>query len=509
MADPTRSTITITVGGWDISADVIYARTNFTSSASAQPGTCTIAVRAGAHTFQEGSSITLDIDGARRWRGYLFNIARGYAFADAAVREWVLSGVDLNILLDKLVMYNHEHPERYPDGGGTYRRKKVYDDGVSKGYVVAVPKNTMDDDYIKAMLNDFDIGLVSPTLKTNRIEPVGQINPDGTFTPPPAGGTLRDFLTDVSRNVNRSMPGSTIWYVDPEGYLVYKAQDTDLAPFWVGDADPAEITGGVTGENVKDLTVTTSISSIKDDVIIWAGDLNPAPGSRQKLLKYRHLVNEASVAAYGRFQYSEILASRWTQTAVNARAEKVINQEGEPGMSADFTTYRSGLYPGQIIWIRMDAHGFADNLPIRSISMNFRLPDVVEYRVSCSYDTQDPWGLLLALKRPENRGLKQPDFYVKDLRARPDETLPNVERYTLIKEYPQSIGGRRYQCVTAYIRDSLTVYVGGIKQVSALDPETGTVGFLQTNPENGTFKLSEDPAGGKRVYVEYYASGTL
>lgn len=511
MAEPTRSTITITVGGTDISSDVIYSRTNFTSSASAMPGTCTIAVRDpnGTHSFQEGSSITLDIGADRRWRGYLFTITRGFAFADAPVREWVLSGVDLNILLDKLVLYNHTSPNKYPDGGGTYRRKRVVAGGVTRGWVVAVPVGTYDGDYIKAMLNDFDIDLVSPTLKKGRIDNVGVINPDGLFTPPPAGMTLRDFLTDVSRNVNRSMPGSTIWYVDPEGYLVYKEQDDAAAPFWVGDGDPSEYWNDVQGENVRDLSVTTSISSIKNDVIVWAGDLNPSPGSRQKLLKYSHKINEASVATYGRFQYSEVLASRWTQTAVNARANKVLNQEGDPGMSADFTTYRAGLYPGQIIWIRMDAHAFADNLPIRSVSMSFPLDDVVEYRVSCSYDTQDPWGLLLALKKPESRGLKQPNFYIRDLRRNPELTDPNIERYTLVREYPDSLGGRRYQCAFGYIRDSLVVHVGGLRVVSAQDPETGTVGFLQTNPETGLFKLAEDPTGGKRVYCEYFASGTL
>jgi len=509
MADPTRSTIAISVGGWDISADVIYSRTNFTSSASAQPGTCTITVRAGTHDFQEGSHILLDIDGQRRWRGYLFTVARGYAFADAPVGEWVLSGVDLNILLDKLILYNHAHPNRYPDGAGVYQRKKVYDNGVSKGWVVAVPKGTYDDAYIRTMLDDFDIDLVSPTIKKGRIETVGVLNPDAAFTPPPAGMTLRDFLTNVSRHVNRSMPGSTIWYVDPEGYLVYKAQDNDSAPFWVGDEDPAVYYGGVQGENVRDLSVTTSISNIKDDVLVWAGDLNPSPGSRQKLLKYSHKVNEASVATYGRFQYSEVLSSKWTQTAVNARANKIINQEGESGMSADFTTYRAGLYPGQLIFIRMQAHDFIDNLPIRSISMNFPLPNVVEYRVSCSYDTQDPWGLLLALKRPEGSGLQQPNWYVRDLLKNPEQRDPNIERYTFVKERPTAVGGRRYQCTFAYIRDSLTVYVGGIKQISALDPETGTVGFLQTNPETGLFKLDADATAGKSVYCEYYASGTL
>lgn len=512
MAVPTPITATITVGAVDISEHVVYAQTQFTLSAAAQPGTCNIYVRdvASVLSFNEGASIVLDIDGTTMWRGYLFDLEMVYINEDdESKRGWRLSGVDLNILLDKLIMYNHADPRKYPDGGGTYKRRKVIRDGQTIGYQVTVPRDTYDGDYVKAMLKDFDIDLVVPTIKKGRIESVGMINPDGPFTPPSAGVTMRDFLIDVSRNVQRSEPGSAIWYIDPEAYLVYRAQDEFYAPFWVGDADPSGYINGVQGENVRSLRIRRTISNLKNDVLVFAGELNPSPNSRQKRLKYKHKVNQSSIDTYGRFQHAETLKSGWRQQTVNARANKIINQQGTPGITASFTTFRHGLYPGQIIWVDSEAHDFLNNIPIRSISINFETPTIARYDVMCSYDTQDPWGLILALKRPPQRGLRQPDLAIIDLRRNPNQTIPNVRRYTLVKEFPKSVGNRTYQCAYGYIRDSLTVFVGKRRQLSLQDPIGGTLGFIQNYPGQGKFRLAENPSGNDRVYVEYHVSQEL
>jgi hypothetical protein len=162
---PEFSWITITVADGDISGDVVYAQTNFTISAGAQPGTCQITVRDPdrSYSFTPGSMITLGVETETvpykvMWRGYLFNIEQGYLFPDdPGDIVWVLNGVDLNILLDKLIMYNHAHPTRYPDGGGSYKRVRVVENGVTYGYIVTVPRYTYDREYIKAMLDDFDM----------------------------------------------------------------------------------------------------------------------------------------------------------------------------------------------------------------------------------------------------------------------------------------------------------------------------------------------------------------
>ncbi len=515
---PEFSEITITVADGDISEDVVYAQTNFTISAGAQPGTCQIVVRDPnwSRSFTPGSMITLGISTASvpykvMWRGYLFTVEQGYLFPDdPGDRVWILNGVDLNILLDKLMMYNHAHPTRYPDGGGSYKRVREVANGVTYGYIVTVPRYTYDREYIKAMLNDFDMpDIIRWDGSDSKISRVGMINPDGNFTPPNAGTTLRNFLTDVSTNVQRSTPGSSIWYIDPDGYLVYMEQDRDNAPYWVGDEDNAVEYNGVFGVPTRDLKVTTDISQIKNDVLVFTGTLDPRATATTDHLLYRHAKNQTSINTYGRFQYAEVLNSNWLQGMVNVRATKVLYQQGDPAKRAEFTTYSLGaggesIYPGQLINVISNAHGITENFPIRSISFNFPLPNVVEYRFMCSYDTQDPWGLLLALKRPVTRGLQNPNFNVIDRRKNPDAPIVNAEAYTLVKEYPRSIGNRKYECSYAFIRDSITVFVGNLRQISTQDPESGAVGFLETSPTDGIFQLAANPTGGRKVYVEYH-----
>lgn len=505
MAAPEDAYIRIFIGGLDVSPLVEFAKTQFQVVASAQPGTCTVVLRQPKNSFEAsflpsmtpGQVIELTINDHRMWRGYAFTVDKGYAFPDSPEKEFTFSGVDLNILFDKLIFYNHADPTRSLDGGGTYEREKT--DG---GYVVNVPRHTSDRSYIITMMADTDISTISPTIDYQTlVSDVGQLNPDGSFTPPTPGLTWRAFMEDVSRNVNRSTPGSVVWYINPDGRLVYCEQDYNIAPFSVGDDDETQEV------MVRDLRLTTDISRIKNDVLIFTGNLDPQPGATQSRLLYRHATNDSSISTYGRFQYSEVLSESWLQGAINVRASKILTQEGIPAGRAEFTLHRlapdgdpdSFLWPGQIINIYSGAHGVLENYPIRSISMRFLTPTTVEYRVACSYDTQDPWGLLLALKRPAVRGLSQPAFKIIDRTKSPPDPLDPTETYTLVKEFPRSLGGHLWQCSYAYIRYSLVVFIGGSRKVSV--PEEGsTVGFIETSPGTGVFYM--DAAG--TPYVEYH-----
>jgi len=489
MALPDQVEVAIYVGDADVTGLVVWGATSFQSVASAQPGTCSITLREPGADVPLGSNIRCYLNGDLAWQGFLFTMDWGYVFgADSGDRRWTLSGVDLNILFDKLILWNHSYPTRSLTGGGTYHREKT-----EGGYIVAVPRHTYDREYIKAMLKDTDIDLVSPSINIERqISQVGQINPDGKFAPPTPGLNLRAFMQDVSANVQRATPGSTIWYISPDAYLVYKEQDTDIAPFSVGDTDPAKEV------MVRDLRLTSDISRIKNDVLIFTGNLNPDPASTQNHLLYRHSINQGSVNSYGRFQYSEVLGTSWLQGSVNARASKILAQEGIPAGRAEFTTHRAGLFPGQLVNIYSGAHGILENYPIRSIDISFLNSTTVAYRVTCSYDTQDPWGLLLALKRPAIRGLVQPAFLVID-RTKTGGTVEPAATYTLVKEYPKALNGHKWQCSYAYIKYSMVVFVNGLRKVSV--PEEGTtVGFKETDPDNGIFYMD---ASGK-PYVEYH-----
>jgi hypothetical protein len=528
--DVEEAVVTITVGATDVTADVIFSQTNFQAVAAAQPGSCTVTLRA-LYTFSPGRDlIALYINGKRMWWGYLFVFEQGYVFPDKPEPRMVLHGVDLNILFDKLVLYNRFKPTWYPDGSnpktglGGYKRQKVTTNGQISGWVVAVPRGTTDKAYITKMLTSFDLDKVSPLIKwgqtvpsDSKIDEVAVINTGdtgATWTPPSAGTTLRAFFTDVSANILRSMPGSSIWYIDPDGYIVYKEQDTDWAPFSVGDNE-----GSVA---CKNLTVTTDISRLKNDVIIFTGTLDPTPQSTQEFLLYVHNSLSASILQFGRFQWGEVMGSDWLAGMIRARSNKILYQEGVPAMRAEFTIYKAGLYPGQIVSIFSGVHTFVTfdptfglqsqsgvNLPIRAIDMNFPTPTTVEYRITASYDTQDPWGLLLALKRPPARGLVQPNFNVID-RSKYGTTYPYIvaSPMVLVKEWATPMSGNKWSLTYAYVRDSLTVVVplagtpGGVRLTSVPDPQSaGGAGFIETSPDLGTFQLAK---AAPSVYVEYH-----
>jgi hypothetical protein len=490
LIDTSRETVTVAIycAGQNITPYAVFRECSFTANASAMPGTCQVVCRDPTNilSFVEGSLLVLKINGEIAWQGYVLTIDQGYIFPDAFGRRWTLHGVDLNILFDKLVLYNHTSPTKRPDGGGTYQ--------VVDG-VVSVPQHTTDKEYIEAMLADFDLDLVSPTIQT-RITEVGQVNPDAEFTPPNAGTTLRGFMADVSGSVQKSTPGSSIWYLSPDAYLVYQEQDQTDAPFSVGDDG--------SGVNVKDLSIASDISRIKNDVLIFTGNLNPTPSSEQEQFLFRHAFQVASIEQYGRFQYAEVIPS-WSAAAIRARANMLLYQEGDPAKRAEFTTFRAGLFPGQIVNISSSTHGILENFPIRSMEMTFPVPDMVQYRVMCSYDTQDPWGLLLALKRPPTRGLIQPRFNAIDLTE--GDVAKTAEPFTFVREFPAAIGGNKYQCSYAYIRYSITVFYDNLRQISF--NEAGTVGFTETGPETGQFQLGFTPSAGKKVYVEYHVMKNL
>ena len=540
--------VTITVGEKDVTGDVVFRETNFQVVAAAQPGACQITLR-GLHSFMPGRDlICLYINGKRMWWGYLFIFEQGFVFPDDPEPRVILHGVDLNIIFDKLVLYNRANPLKYPDGSipsvawaarmglppsakGTrgYKVEHVeIEKGKVTGYLISVPPHTMDRDYIQKMLRDFDLDLISPLIKWGqpgqaphdiRIEEISEINTGdtaNTWTPPAAGTTLRAFFQDVSTNIIRSQPGSAIWYIDPEGYIVWRAQDFEKGPM-VGDAP-----GGLLTRN---LSITTDVSRLKNDVIVFTGTLDPQPQSTQEFLKFIHKTNDPSINYFGRFQWSEVMGSDWDPGMIKARANKVITQEGVPAMRAEFTVFQSGLYPGQIIEINSSAHTFVTYdpdlglqtwnsvlLPVRSLEMTFPTPNVVEYRATCSYDTQDPWGLLLALKRPPARGFVQPNFNVIDRTREPDpgEELAYITASGMIhvKEWPSRRSGNQYKTTYAYIRNSLNICFLddkglGRRMTNVPEPDSGIMGFIEDNPDLGLFSV--DPSmSSRRVWCEYH-----
>lgn len=499
----------ILVNGTDVSGSAIWAETQFESRAAAEPGTATVSLN-GSFNYLEGSVVEFWLD-RRMWMGYAMQIEKTYLFPDSPQPKTVLHCVDLNILLDKLIVYNHSNPALYPDGGGTFKR--------STAGPIVIPPNTLDIDYIRAMIKDTDLDKVKPTISLNLNE-VGYLNTTGSdptiqWTPPSAGINLRALLRDVSTNVNRSQPGSMVWYINPDGWLVYKGVEgtENQAPFAIND-------GSGSGVTAKNMSVTVDASHVKNNVLVFANKADQTLSSQAEYLYYAHYEMAESVQAYGLHQWAET-ANGWSQDTVIARAKKIVYQEGGPTVVARFQIYEQGLFPGQLITINSSHHVYTwfDTatktvkstsqlvLPIREVRTSFVTKDQPVFDVTCSIDTQDPWGLLLALRKSTS-GFDVPSYQYVAL-APGEKPLP-AEWYTHVSEFPVKKTGLTYQTAYGYLAFSLQVWVEGVNQsivdpFNPVDPAISTAdgGFIENSPDTGVFTLGKAPPAGSRIFVRY------
>jgi hypothetical protein len=489
----TFSDIRIDFCGQNVTQYVVFAETSFESVGAAQPGTCNIVLRgepAVLALLDAGTSLKLTIDGEIRWQGFASIITRGYFFADKATPKVTIQGVDLNILYDRLIVYNHDEMTKWPTGGGAYPK------GV-------VPTGTSDRDYIINMLKDTDLSLIVPKLKTNLIAEIGTVAPDDpdgdTASTVSSGSTLRALFEDVSASItaNINQAGSIIWYIDPKAQIIYNDIDTLGAPFSVSD-------DGSTDVACRELEIVRDASHLKNDVFMFASELNPSPTSKQSLFRYKHSVYNSSIEKYGRFQYAEVAPSTWSKALLYARAAKIITQENMPGLRASFSIYKPGLFPGQVLSVSAAQFGLLENIPIRSVSMRFETPNLAKFSVMCSYDTNDPWGVLLAMKRPASRGLVQPRL--QTVRRRTGDDVRPLDYYTHVEETPHGLGGGVYQCSYKYIRSSLVVYINRAHAERSMDAGSAdATEFYESDPMAGKFTTE----GTGRIWVAYHTAGNL
>lgn len=487
--------------GQDVTKYVLFAETTFDSVGSAQPGTCRITLRgdpAVIDLLETGSSIKLIIDGETYWQGYSSMITRSYFFADKTVPKVVIEGVDLNILFDRLILYNHIDPRLWPTGGETYIKAKT-------GLKVPgeVPNPTSDRDYLIACLKDTDLNLIVPRISTNQIGEVGAMTSTDDKTlngsTPSAGASMRALFEEAVNTVsaNRYQSGSVVYYINPKAQFIYCDIDTLNAPFSVSD-------DGSTDVACREMEIVRDASHLKNDVLVFAGELNPSADSKQKLFKYSHRKSESSIAKYGRFQHAETMPA-YSSASVGARSQKIILQENTPGLRISFTILRPGLYPGHVLNISAAAFGMLEPAPVRSVHTSFDTQYLARHTVTCSYDTNDPWGVLLAMKRPAQRGLVQPRL--QSISLKPGDDPPHVDYYTSVEQIPKGLGGGNYECAYKYIRGSLIVYIDGQKgsRIRTDEAHSSVTDYQETDPNKGKFHT--DSTG--KIWVSYHVAGNF
>jgi hypothetical protein len=210
--------IEITYDGQDISNSVVYKTARFESQISAQPGTFEFTVRDPDRTlsFVTGKQISLSVDGVLLYGGYVLQVTRKYALPvlDTSVpvkgRQWVLRGVDYNILFDKRVLHNGDTApeilEQLPN----------------------VAAGAYDGDLVKQLAADY-IDVPAGFDTNTNVENILVLNPSHEWAWMQQGSKWREQMTDFEHH------SGAIWYFDAAKNLIYRALENSEAKWGFSD----------------------------------------------------------------------------------------------------------------------------------------------------------------------------------------------------------------------------------------------------------------------------------
>jgi len=232
----------------DITGDIIWSQTEFTQAARTGPGNFRITLKGNHPEFRAGEEIHVAVDDFRVFGGYVTTVERGFFFADAVEPKTVLYGTDYNILFDRLV------PRNYASELAGH-----YDTRMSAGKYLnweEFPQGTLDSAIFEKVFEEY----LLPDLPlgfdyTNGVNDIDTPAPESPWVMPTAGSALRLTMQSVSQIT------SGIWSIDPYMVLQYHDRGTVTAPYPVTDG-----LGGISSRNLK---VTTDISNMVNDVIVW------------------------------------------------------------------------------------------------------------------------------------------------------------------------------------------------------------------------------------------------
>lgn len=524
--------ISILYDGTEISRDVLFRSVTFESVMGAATGTCSLTVRDmdRTHSFQTGKEIQCLVGGNPLWGGFLTEVTRAYAFdADDThhplkSREWVLSGIDYNIMLDKrfLRLPDHYVPVFYTSGPD--KGKCKYDAVVRAPADATTNRFTLPSDiYDGAVIRDwfphfFDLDGLDWTdaslVKDTHLY-------KGGWTGPTQGTSMRDVFETPG---NLAVMSNSAYWIDPAKKGHFCSVD-DLASSW-GFSD---LPSG-SAYPFRSITLTENIANTINDYLIWGGSEWTPTGD----IVFKRVTDATSVSDHGRWQLGENKAGQdgyLIQSQIDAAANAYVFG-GE-----DASSYVTGslghnvvesmfeaewflhmvpgiAYPGYLFPINMTAFGVSTTLPLRSTTTTFELDSEGNVypivRGQFGLLASDPYWLwaYLAKIRP---GKQIPQVVAT---ARNDTVTPPYG--SLYQDVPatwqstapgyalDSPDGSKtlFHIPFMYIGGSLAVYLNGHIQVP-------TEAFLETSPHAGTFTMSEAPAASDRLLVEAILGGPL
>lgn len=423
-----RQAAAIPVTWTDYTANVLYEETSFTQVARVGVGTFNLALKGSFPEIKGGEEIRVEIDGYRVFGGYITQIENTYFFEAKRTPKTVLRGTDYNSLVDRMIVYNS-----ISNLANYYTYKKNYG-----GYYppLSYAKRTSDKDIITDVIGKYmAFEMPADFNYTQYVDAVDTPAPVTNWVLPTSGSNLRQTLQSISQITN------AVWYIDPYMALHYHDRSLVTAPY--------SITDGAGGISCRGLSVTTDISSMKNDVIVWgtlartvSGEImyyreladgysdvrywlakvnqmqkyvntylalstrtaaqQKALETDQKTLAYNKTrlaeaiatTEDDSVAKYGRWQSPEFRSDIHHQEWVEKRAMSIVSRYGQPITTAQATVYEPGFSAGQVVTVKSNAYGVSASLVIRQMTISF---PVSKGPKSGKYYTVPQYDLLMGL----------------------------------------------------------------------------------------------------------------
>jgi hypothetical protein len=363
------STVVISIEGTDITDDIIFSDAEFVTSAKGAAGQARFRIKDLRHekSFVVGNSLTLDIDGIRKWSGYVMAIHRGYFWdgsphpcdTNLVPRYLLIEGADANILLNKRVLYDKVNGETV--------KLTAFPAGTDGQTIV---------NYYVANHTDLPADGVTTTL----VENLGTPSVDSEIS-----GSASWRVNDFMRYVNYNLGG--IWYLNPNFDLVFTDVDTPSAAYGISDQP------GVGEVGCRDLQILSSASDMRNDALVWGVGQGPSG-----IPVFSREQDSASIALHGRWQKGDFNQSVYKQATVDHIAHSYVygSPVSKRGGKDDQVTIKCTVFTpdftvAEKVPLRSAVFGYSDVVPIRSQRITFPTKDQPKYDLTLSFDVDDPW----------------------------------------------------------------------------------------------------------------------
>jgi len=506
------STITITYDNTDISRSVLFASASFESQLGAVPGAFEFTVKDATRTksFVTGKEVTMSIDGTRYFGGYVTQVIHQLAFpvddtvtagaAGVKTRQFILRGVDWNILFDKRVCYTKAAPvDAHTDFANTVSDIDILD--------------TFFADYIDLTGDGIDI-----THEAGRFQTVGDVSPgaDTRYAFVNPGDPWRHQMETMS------LQTGAIWYIDCNKKFHYKDLESAAPdPLW-GFSDTPNKT---TTFGFRDLEYIEDATNVINDALVWGGSEYGSTGVTKQTV-FGRSQNTASQTAHNRWQKAEPHFNEqgfFEAAGCELRAEIMVY--GTPGGTLAGNNERGLQYPqrnvrlswfagqtpslltaGSLIDVTLNVFGgppIALTLPIRTITVTFPTPTTVKFDAFLGIQTSDPWSLWKYMRQSSQRTTASANTVVTS-----DGTTGATYVGTFVSVAPTPVPDGvnkvfitpdRYAAGTLEVFRFQTGDVGGRIQVPGIT-------YTESSPTTGAFTFIVAPLSTETLWVLYYSA---